>query len=253
MRFRINIFCLLALFSFTTVMAQDMNEVRRYVKHGNKLMHSGERARAFGQYKKAYDIDSIDALVNYNLATSMFANEWKVMKPDMKRDSVMTHHFLRAGDPVVEANPLRRSMSFHNLGVLCQARANQSTEQQKVQSLQQAIEAYKQALRNNPHDDQARYNLVLCQRQLPKGSDNNQQQQQQDEKSDSLQQQQQQQQSDSLQQQQQQQQQEQQQQQANQEMIEQMLNIAEQSEKRVRENIDQRQQSGTRRRNEKNW
>ena len=36
-------------------------------------------------------------------------------------------------------------------------------------------------------------------------------------------------------------------------MIDQMLNIAEQSEKRVRENIDQRKQTGTRRRNEKNW
>lgn len=234
------------------VSAQSVKDMRRYVKRGNRMMHAGERGNAFGQYRKAYEIDSLNATVNYNLGTSMFEAEWKVMKPDTLRDSVMTKAFVCAGDPVNEPNALRRAMAYHNLGVMYQAKANQSSEQEKTQALQQAIEAYKQALRNNPHDNDTRYNLVLCQRQLPKGgsnnqSNNNQQQndstQQQQQRPDSLQQQQQQQQ----------QQQEQQQQQNKQEMLDQLLNIAEQNEKRTKENVDQYKQEGQRRSNQKNW
>ena len=145
-------------------------------------------------------------------------------------------------------------MAYHNLGVMYQAKANQRSEQEKTQALMQAIEAYKQALRNNPHDDETRYNLVLCQRQLPKGGNNNNQQQNQDkQQNDSTQQQQQQ--PDSLQQPppQQQQQQQQQDDQTKQEMLDQLLNIAEQNEKRTKENVDQHKQEGQRRTNQKNW
>ena len=245
----------MALCTVSIVSAQSVKDMRRYVKRGNRMMHAGERGNAMGQYKKAYEIDSLNPTVNYNLGTSMFEAEWKVMKPDTLRDSVMTKVFMRAGDPINEPNALRRAMAYHNLGVMYQAKANQSSEQEKTQALMQAIEAYKQALRNNPHDDETRYNLVLCQRQLPKGGGNNNQQQNQDQQqNDSTQQQQQQ--PDSLQQpppQQQQQQQQQQQDQTKQEMLDQLLNIAEQNEKRTKENVDQHKQEGQRRTNQKNW
>ena len=245
---------LLILCCFSAVQAQSIKDVRRYVKRGNRLTHTGQRDKAYEQYKKAYQTDSTNAQVNYNLATSMFPNEWKLMKPDTIRDKEMTAYFLRAGDSRVVDNPVRRSMSFHNLGVMHHVRANQSgDDQQKYRELQQAIEAYKQALRNNPHDDEARYNLVLWQRQLPKGNgdgqqnqDGNQQQEQQQDKKDEQQQQQQDQQ---------QQQQEQQQQEQNQDWIDQMLNAVEQREKQVRRRLDEKQQnqSNQRRSNEKNW
>ena len=253
MRLRYFLLSIMALCAFSLASAQSVKDMRRYVKRGNRLMHAGERGKAFGQYRKAYEVDSLNATVNYNLGTSMFEAEWKVMKPDTLRDSVMTKAFLRAGDPVNEANAMRRAMAYHNLGVMYQAKANQSSEQEKRQALMQAIEAYKQALRDNPHDNDTRYNLVLCQRQLPKGGDNKQQgnnqqqndstQQQQQQRPDSLQQQQQQQQ----------QQQEQQQQQHKQELLDQLLNIAEQNEKRTKENVDQHKQEGQRRVNQKNW
>lgn len=243
----------MALCTVSIVSAQSVKDMRRYVKRGNRMMHAGERGNAMGQYKKAYEIDSLNPTVNYNLGTSMFEAEWKVMKPDTLRDSVMTKVFMRAGDPINEPNALRRAMAYHNLGVMYQAKANQSSEQEKTQALMQAIDAYKQALRNNPHDDETRYNLVLCQRQLPKGGDNNNNndQQQQDDKSD---QQQQQQNPDSLQQPPpQQQQQQQQDDQTKQEMLDQLLNIAEQNEKRTKENVDQHKQEGQHRTNQKNW
>lgn len=241
--------------SFSEAMAQQVNvkEVRRYVKRGNRMMQTGQRDKAYEQYRKAYVADSTNTLVNYNLATSMFPDEWKIMKPDAKRDSVMASHFLRSADAHAEDNPVRRSMSYHNIGVMHQIRANQSgDDQQKYQQLMQAIDAYKQALRNNPHDDEARYNLVLCQRQLPENN-NNQQNQNNDQQQQQEQQQQQQQQNQN-QQQDQQQEPPQQQEQQNQEWIEQMLNAAEQREKQTRRRLDEQQnRSNQRRTNEKNW
>ena len=255
MRLRYFLLCIMALCAFSLASAQSVKDMRRYVKRGNRMMHAGERGNAMGQYKKAYEIDSMNPTVNYNLGTSMFEAEWKVMKPDTLRDSVMVKTFLRAGDPLNEPNALRRAMAYHNLGVMYQSKANQSSEQEKTQALQQAIEAYKQALRNNPHDDETRYNLVLCQRQLPKGGGNdNNNNQQQDNKDDQKQDNQQQQQPDSLQQPPpQQQQQQQQQDQSKQEMLDQLLNIAEQNEKRTKENVDQHRQDGQRHSNQKNW
>ncbi|MBO4463970.1 MAG: tetratricopeptide repeat protein [Prevotella sp.] len=256
MRLRYFLLCIMALCAFSLASAQSVKDMRRYVKRGNRMMHAGERGNAMGQYKKAYEIDSMNPTVNYNLGTSMFEAEWKVMKPDTLRDSVMVKTFLRAGDPLNEPNALRRAMAYHNLGVMYQSKANQSSEQEKTQALQQAIEAYKQALRNNPHDDETRYNLVLCQRQLPKGGGNdNNNNQQQDNKDDQKQDNQQQQQPDSLQQPppQHQQQQQQQQDQSKQEMLDQLLNIAEQNEKRTKENVDQHRQDGQRHSNQKNW
>ena len=248
--------CLVLMFAVSSASAQNVKEVRRYVKRGNRMMHTGQRDKAYEQYKKAYDADSTNTMVNYNLATSMFPDEWKIMKPDAKRDSVMAGHLLRSADEHAEDNPLRRSQACHNMGVIHQIRANQSgDDQQKYQQLQQAIESYKQALRNNPHDDEARYNLVLCQHQLPKGNgegqqnpDGDQQQEQQNEKKDQQQQNQQQNQE-------QQDQQQPRQQEQNQEWIEQMLNAAEQREKQTRRRLDEKQQnqSNQRRQNEKNW
>ena len=105
----------------------------------------------------------------------------------------------------------------------------------------------------NPNDNEARYNLVLCQRQLKDqpqqndstGNSQNQQQQQQE---------QQQEQQNQQQQQQQQQPEQQQPQNDNQDWIEQLLNAADQHEKQVRRRLDEQQgQPNRRQRNEKNW
>ena len=46
----------IALFATSVSMAQTANvkEVRRYVKRGNRMLHSGQRDKAYEQYKKAY-------------------------------------------------------------------------------------------------------------------------------------------------------------------------------------------------------
>ena len=264
MKMRYILLFIMAFFIVGNTLGDDgtlKKDVRRYVRKGNKLYHSGKHDEATVQYQKAFSLDSLSSLVSYNLATSMFPAEWKIMKPDAKRDSVMVIRFMTATDTLNETNPKRRAMAFHNIGVMHQVKANQTGDQQKYQELRQAIEAYKMALRNNPLDDETRYNLVLCMRQLPKedggNGDNNNENDNQDNQDQEQQDQQQNQQQDQQQEQQQDQQQSQPQEQQNtpdKDWIEQMLNAADQKEKQTRRRLDEQQQNKSpRQRLEKNW
>lgn len=250
------VFVSLLMFSVATAQERPLTkEVRRYVRHGNKSFLKGQHDEATVQYQKAYNADSISALVSYNLGTSMYPVDWKIMRPDPKRDSIMLRCFKNATDTTREQSPQRRAMAYHNIGVMHHINANQNSSQVKYQELRQAIDAYKQALRNNPNDDEARYNLVLCMRQLPKDGENNNNDDNNNQDNQDNQEQQQQQQQQQEEQQQEQQQQEQQQQQPNQEWIEQMLNAADQKERQTRRRLDEQQQQsrGPRQRLEKNW
>lgn len=220
-------------FSLITSYA-DNRQARKYIRQGNSLYRQGKQHEATVAYFKAVNADSTDARAQYNLATSMFPENWKMVQKEQTDTMVQT--LIKAAE--LEQNPLRRSKAFHNVGTIFQ----------NAKEFKMAIEAYKNALRSNPGDDESRYNLVLCQRQLKNDStsQDNQQQQQQD------QQQQDQQQQDQQQQQQDQQQQQQQEPPMSKENAEQLLNAAMQEEKKTQEKMQQMQQ-GQRRQIEKNW
>lgn len=134
----------------------------------------------------------------------------------------------------LEKNAQVKSMAFHNRGYIRQKMALADRERQQ-QLLRDAIEQYKQALRLNPRDNDTRYNLALCQKQLK----DSQQSQQQKEKKDKQQPQQQQKQK-------QQQQQEQTQQQpqpskSDREQNERYANLAKQAEQKALQKINNRQ------------
>lgn len=79
-----------------------------------------------------------------------------------------------------EDNARIRSLAYHNKGVVLQRRAggapDQVTAEQRAEMQQEllkaAIREYQSALRENPENDAARYNMVLCQKQL-RDSQNN--------------------------------------------------------------------------------
>ena len=131
-----------------------------------------------------------------------------------------------------ERNPQVKSMAFHNRGYIRQTAALHDQQNQQ-QLLRQAIEQYKQALRLNPHDNDTRYNLVLCQRQLKDSPNKNQQQQQKQQK--------QQQDKNQQQQQQQQQRQESHQNQQSKQQTEQYINLSRQAERDARQRVNNRQ------------
>ena len=134
----------------------------------------------------------------------------------------------------LEKNAQVKSMAFHNRGYIRQKMALSDRERQQ-QLLRDAIEQYKQALRLNPRDNDTRYNLALCQKQL-KDSQQSQQQKKQDKQQQQKQQQQKQQQ----------QQQEQTQQQpqpskSDREQNERYANLAKQAEQKALQKINNRQ------------
>ena len=228
---------LLLLTALSVSSYADNRQARKLIRKGNALYRADKRQEAQVDYLKAYRADSTDARVQYNLATSMFPQDYKLVQKE--RCDTMAMMFERAAQ--AETNPLRKAKAYHNEGVAYQG----------VKDFGKAIEAYKNALRCNPNDDESRYNLVLCQRQLKnQGGGNNNQQQDKQDKQDQQQQQQQEKQDKQKKQDQQQQQQEPP---MSKENAEQLLNAAMQREKETQKRMKEAQQQPQRRRIEKNW
>lgn len=225
---------LLLLTALSVSSYADNRQARKLIRKGNALYRVDKRQEAQVDYLKAYRADSTDARVLYNLATSMFPQDYKLVQKE--RCDTMAMMFERAAQ--AETNPLRKAKAFHNEGVAYQG----------VKDFGKAIEAYKNALRSNPNDDESRYNLVLCQRQLKNqgGGNNNQQQDKQNQQDKQEQQQQEKQEKQD-------QQQQQQEPPMSKENAEQLLNAAMQREKETQKRMKEAQQQPRRRRIEKNW
>ncbi|UKK63479.1 tetratricopeptide repeat protein [Prevotella communis] len=227
---------LLLLTALSVSSYADNRQARKLIRKGNALYRADKRQEAQVDYLKAYRADSTDARVQYNLATSMFPQDYKLVQKE--RCDTMAMMFERAAQ--AETNPLRKAKAYHNEGVAYQG----------VKDFGKAIEAYKNALRCNPNDDESRYNLVLCQRQLKnQGGGNNNQQQDKQDKQDQQDKQQQQQKKQKKQD----QQQQQQEPPMSKENAEQLLNAAMQREKETQKRMKEAQQQPQRRRIEKNW
>ena len=209
-----------------TAMAQSD---RQLIRHGNKQFKAGNFADAEVSYRKAVEKNPRNPQAVYNLGLALMRQQ---------KDSAAVQQFMDAGK--LETNPLRRAQSYHNAGVICQGKKMYA----------EAIDVYKEALRNNPADDQTRYNLELCKRQQKQQQQ--QQQNQQQQKQDQQKQEQKQEEKKQEQKQEQQKQQEQQQQMSR-ENAEQMLNAAMQEEKQTQQRMKKAQQQPNRRKLEKNW
>ena len=204
---------------------------RNLVRQGNKQFRKGNAADAEVSYRKAVEKNQRNAQANYNLGNALMVQ---------RKDSLAITQLEAAAK--LETNPLRRAQAYHNMGVICQ----------QHQMFGEAIEAYKEALRNNPTDDQTRYNLELCKRQQKnqdQNKDQNKDQQKQDDKNKQDQQKQDQQKQDQKQEKKQEQP---PQQQMSKENAEQLLNAAMQEEKQTQERMKKAQQSD-KRRLQKNW
>ncbi len=207
---------------------------RDYIRQGNKQFRTGKFAEAEVDYRKAIEKNAKNPQAAYNLGNALLAQ---------KKDSAAIVQYQQAAK--LETNQKRRSYAYHNIGVICQGH----------QMYGEAIEAYKEALRNNPNDDETRYNLELCKRQQKQQQQNQQNQQQkqnkdnkdkQDKNKDQNEQDQQKQQDKK-------QQQEQQKPQMSKENAEQLLNAAMQEEKNTQQRIKKAQHQKQTRKLQKNW
>ncbi len=204
---------------------------RDYIRRGNRLFRDSVFDKAQVEYQKGYQRDSNSVQVLYDLSTSL-------LYQDQAEDAMK----LLQKASQMERNPSRRAKIFHNMGVIMQGQ----------KQFRQAIDCYKESLRNNPGDNETRYNMVLCQRQLKDDEGGQQNQNEQDDQGNSNKQ-------DEQQQQQQQEKPDQQQQQQtdknemNKDNVEQMLKAALQNERRTQDKLQQQQQQPQSRRLQKQW
>lgn len=128
---------------------------RRFIRSGNRDMRGGAEdapTKAEIKYRKALSANSANPQALYNLGCALMAQ---------KKDSAAIDMFSKAAN--IETSKERRAMCYHNAGVILQGQRQYGA----------AIEQYKKALRLKPHDNETRYNLVLCQRQQKNNPDNN--------------------------------------------------------------------------------
>ena len=205
---------------------------RQYIREGNKQFRVGQYDKAEVSYRKAVEKNPKNPQAAYNLGNALMAQ---------KKDSAAVQQFEQATR--IETNPLRKAAAYHNMGVICQTHKMYG----------EAIEAYKNALRLNPNDNETRYNLVLCQRQKKKQDQNQQQnqnnkdnQKKDDQKKDDQKDQNKDKKDDK-------QQQQQQKPQMSKDNAEQLLNAAIQNEKMTQDKMKKQQQKPQRRNVLKNW
>lgn len=216
----IKVWCLLALATGT---ATAQTAEWQLMHRGNAAFRAHNYDAAATLYREALHHNPHSARALFNLGDTYLA------KGDARAADSL---YLEASR--LEKNAQVKSMAFHNRGYIRQKMALADRERQQ-QLLRDAIEQYKQALRLNPRDNDTRYNLALCQKQLK----DSQQSQQQKEKKDKQQPQQQQKQQP-------QQQQEQTQQQpqpskSDREQNERYANLAKQAEQKALQKINNRQ------------
>ena len=147
-----NIVIFILLTVVSTAFAQND---RDYVRSGNRLYRAKKFDKAEVEYRKALSVNAENPQAVYNLGCALMM---------LQKDSVAILQFERASQ--LETNKFRRAKSNHNMGVVFQ----------NHKMYDKAIEAYKKALRDNPNDDQTRYNLALCKKLLknqPKNNDKN--------------------------------------------------------------------------------
>ena len=162
-------FLILILWPFLLVYAQAENKL---IRKGNQYYNDQNFKEAEIEYRKSLDKNEASVPGRYNLGTSLY-------KQKNHQEAVLSF------DSVLNTYPDEKiqAQTYYNLGnSLLKFSADSAGA--RSDALQGSIEAYKQSLRLNPHDSDARYNLAYAQRllqqQQKQQQNQNQDQQQKD-------------------------------------------------------------------------
>lgn len=231
--------------------AQDNANANEFITKGNKLYEEGNYGEAEMSYREGQAQGANAFISGFNLGDALF-------KQERYEEAAAAFQSL----PNLTEDKSQKASAYHNLG----------NAYLKAQKYQESVDAYKQALRNNPQDLETKYNLSYAKRMLQQQQEQEQQQdqkqdqekkddqqqdqqqkqdQKQDEKKDEEQNKDQQQNQD---QQQQQQQQERQENKISKEDAERMLDAINQDEKEIRDRLEkQKVRKGVKGTIEKDW
>jgi len=122
-------------------------EARNLVIDGNDYASEDAFAKAESSYRQAIGLDPASVPAKYNAGNNYYENE-------KYEESIVSH--LKSAQ--VATTKKEKHKAFHNLG---------NAHYQK-EDYAAAVEAYKNALRNDPTDDETRYNLALAKKEEEK-------------------------------------------------------------------------------------
>ena len=156
----------LLLLMAATVSAQKAE--RDFIRKGNRFFKDSVYVDAEVNYRKALETNPQSTVSMFNLGNTL-AQQNKLQEA--------MEQYVAATKIEKDKNDL--AQIYHNMGVIFQSQKDYG----------KAVEAYKQSLRNNPKDDETRYNLALAQKMLKDQQQNQQnqdqnKQQQQDQQED---------------------------------------------------------------------
>ena len=200
---------------------------RQFIRNGNRLYRQQNYAKAEIEYRKALSKNPSNPQALYNLGTALLMQQ---------KDSAAVAQLQNAAK--CETSKLRKAKVWHNVGVACQ----------KHKLFSDAIKAYEESLRNNPSDNETRYNLALCMRQQKNQKNQDKQQNKNKQKQKQKQNK-----NDKNNKNQNQQQQQKQQEKMSKDNAEQLLNYAEQEERQTQQRLKKHEMQPQRKRLEKNW
>ena len=149
---KVNLIVLLSCFVSLSAQQTKINkESNNLTLEGNIEYVEDNLIEAEALYRKSISKDSMNLAAKYNLGNSFYSNKLNEEALNQYRLSIKNSY---------DKSTLHKS--YHNLGNLYM----------QSEDYQNAMDSFKNALLNNPEDDETRYNYVLA-KELLKNQDNN--------------------------------------------------------------------------------
>ena len=153
----------IVLLLLVAVSASAQKAERDYIRKGNRFFKDSVYVDAEVNYRKALEVNPKSTVSMFNLGNTLTQQN--------KLQEAMEQY---VGATKIEKEKSNLAKIYHNMGVIFHSQKDYA----------KAVEAYKESLRNNPKDDETRYNLALAQKQLQDQQQNQDQNQDQDKQQD---------------------------------------------------------------------
>ncbi|GMN09656.1 tetratricopeptide repeat protein [Croceitalea sp. MTPC9] len=172
---RIKVIVSLSIFSFCVVQAQEedkkaqreaekaLRESKNITYEANENLVQNDFVNAEAEYRRAISKSPENIAAPYNLGRAYYNRE---------SFSEAFGNFKKAGEKA--DSKAEKHKAYHNMGNVFM----------KNKEYEKAVEAYKEALRNNPTDEETRYNLALAKEMLKKQQDEQKNDQNKDDKNE---------------------------------------------------------------------
>ena len=152
---------ILALLTCLTSFGQATKRERNLIKQGNEYFNKKQYSKAEESYSRVLELNPNSQIAKYNLGSTMLRQRGGNSEKDVARDSLISRYLSDVGSNTSAPASLR-AHSFYNLGKLAYDRRDYAN----------SVNYFKQSLKIDPKDDQARKNLRMAQKKLQQNQQN---------------------------------------------------------------------------------